>query len=307
MNKDRIKEKKLFKYFFLLAFVLFFSSCQESQFIINNIDEKEANEIIVYLATKGIDADKVASTAGTGPGGTVSNLWNISVDPNKAVQAMATLNRAGLPKRKGTTLLELFAKSTLMTTDREQAIRYQSGLEQELENTIRKIDGVLDVDVQISSLPDESIAGAGTETKKIKAAVYVKHQGILDNPNNHLETKIRRLLSGGVDGLDFENVSVISDKSLYNDLSILGDSELISSDKLEKDYVSIWSVIMTKKSSSRFRTIFFILIFIIIVFASAICFLIYKFYPLMQKMYLKQKLEKDESLTESSEENIEPK
>ena len=44
-----------------------------------------------------------------------------------------------------------------MSSDKEENIRYQAGLEEELKNIIRKIDGVLDADVQISFPSTEAL------------------------------------------------------------------------------------------------------------------------------------------------------
>ena len=287
MKKNNPPEKKhirLWNFLFLFSFLFLCLSCEENRAIVNKVDERDANEIVVYLATKGIEAQKIEAAATEGAGGAATTTYNILVDPHKEVEAMAILNEVGLPRRQGKTLLDLFEKSGLMTTDKQEKIRYQAGLEEELKNTIRKIDGVIDTEVQISYLPDDTAVTPGQEQKKIKASVYVKHQGVFDDPNNHLEVKIRRLLAGSIDGLDFENVAVISDRSRFTDLSVIRDATSISPEQLKKDYVSIWSIIMTRSSSLKFRMIFFILIFVIILFGGIIGFFIYKYYPTITKM-----------------------
>ena len=52
------------------------------------------------------------------------------------------------------------------------------------------------------------------------ASVYVKHRGILDNPNSLLVTKIKRLVSSAIPGLEIDNVSVVSDRALYADITL---------------------------------------------------------------------------------------
>jgi len=268
------------KYFLFLLFFLLMG-CGENKSIVNYIGEHEANEIIVYLASHGIEAQKikasVAERAGTGP----SNLWNITVDTDNELQAMALLNKQGLPRIKGTTLLQLFAKEGLMSSDKEEKIRYQAGVEEELKNIIRKIDGVLDADVQISFSTIEPLPGSAPQP--IKAAVYVKHQGVFDNPNNHLETKIKRLVSGSIENLNFDDVAIIADKSLMSTLQIRPKKSEIYTKAHGKEYVKIWSIIMTKASSAKFRMIFFVLIFLLIIFGGTSAWLLYKFFPLMQK------------------------
>ena len=254
--------------------------------IINDVDEREANEIVVFLASKGIAAQKTIS-ASAAPGGAAGpTLYSINVEEGKATQAMAILNQNGLPRKKGTTLLDLFAKAGLMTSDKEETIRYQAGLAEQLANMIRKIDGVIDADVQIS-FPAESTtpigpATAGAAPKKITAAVYVKHMGILDDPNSHLVTKIKRLVAGSITGLDINDVTVISDRSRFTDLTLAPTTEALEP-KAGQEYVSIWSIVMSKSSASRFRFIFFLLIICAIVFAGIIGWMIWKFYPILKR------------------------
>lgn len=265
--------------------VLFLFGCESNRSIVSNVEERDANEIVVFLASKGIDAQKVqaiSTTAGGGP----SNQFNIMVDADHNKEAMALLTRYGLPRRQGTNLLELFAKSGLMSTDREETIRYNAGLAEQLRNTIRKIDGVLDADVQISFPSTEILPGAPQQ--KTTAAVYVKHQGVLEDPNSHIETKIKRLLAGSVNGLEYDNVSVISDRSRFADISLDASQEAISGKNFQQTYVSIWSIVMTKGSLGRFRLVFFSLISLVLLLGGCLGWLVYKFYP---QIFLKKKSE----------------
>lgn len=272
-----------FAYFcFIIFSFLFLASCQENHSIVSNIDEKEANEIIVFLASEGIESQKIKSAAQEGAvGATSSAIWSIYVAPDKTIDAISLLNKQGYPRTKTTTLLKIFAKQGLMSTDKEESIRYQAGLEEELTGVIRKIEGILDASVQISFPQNEP--PPGSPPLKMKAAVYIKHQGVLDNPNNHLESKIKRLISSSVEGLALDDVTLISDKSEIATLRLRPDSDLIGAKARGKEYVSIWSIIMTKASAKRFRVIFFAFIALILVFGGLAGFLIYKLYPLIRQ------------------------
>ncbi len=273
--------KTIFR-FLSLAALAFLAGCASNESIVNNVQEREANEIVVFLASKGIEAQKVVTPTSAVGGATTNDMYSISVATDKSTDAMALLNRYGLPRRKGTTLLELFAPQGLMSSTREETIRYQAGLAEELRNTIRKIDGVIDADVQIS-FPDTSVTPLpGTPVPKITAAVFVKHQGILEDPNSHLEVKIKRLMAGSVNGLDYDNVSVISDRSRFADITLDQPGEMIGAKALQQTYVSIWGLVMTKSSLSRFRFIFFTFIFLLLLFSAALGWIIYKFYPQMR-------------------------
>lgn len=251
--------------------------------IINDINEREANEIVVFLASKGIASSKMAATS-SAPGGAAGGIrYSIAVESSKATEAMAFLNQNGLPRKKGTTLLDLFAASGLMSSDKQESIRYQAGLAEQIANMIRKIDGVIDADVQIS-FPTESstmsMPGTSAETKRITAAVYVKHQGVLDDPNSHLVLKIKRLVAGSVAGLDVNDVTVISDRSRFTDVQLTPSLEPL--DGKAREYVSIWSIILSKSSAGRFRTIFFFLVSAAVVLGLCLAWLFWKFYPMLR-------------------------
>jgi len=277
----------------LILSLLLLVGCETNMAIINDVDERDANEIVVFLASRGIPAEKIASTS-TAPGvGTSTPKYSISVPPGKATDAMAILNQNGLPRKQGTNLLELFAKAGLMSSEKEETIRYQVGLATQIANMILKIDGVIDADVQLS-FPDTSASTGfggvptGAPQQKITAAVYVKHQGILDDPNSHLITKIKRLVAGSVTGLDVNDVTVISDRSRFTDISLAPQAEPLETKA--KEYVSIWSIVMNKDSAGRFRMLFFLLTFCAILFALAIVWLIWKFYPILKGKGVKQLL-----------------
>jgi type III secretion protein J len=265
---------------------LFLTGCESNMVIITGVDEREANEIIVFLASKGIPSEKMNAVS-TAPGG-IDNTpkFSIAVKPSQTTEAMAVLNQNGLPRKQGTNLLDLFAKSGLMSSDKEETIRYQAGLASQIANTIRKIDGVIDADVQLSFPAAESAlsaagpASAGPQ-QKITAAVYVKHQGILDDPNSHLVTKIKRLVAGSVAGLDVNDVTVISDRSRFTDVTLTPSIEPL--EQKTREYVSIWSIVMNKSSAGRFRFLFFLLTVCAIFFALIMGWLIWKFYPILRR------------------------
>lgn len=265
-------------YCFILA--LLFTACGEYNSIVSNVDERQANIIVVFLESKGIHAMKVLSSSGSAIGGDANAApkYNIVVDEKQMISAMAILNQNGLPQRQGTSLLELFAKQGLMSTDKEETIRYQAGLAQQVTNTILMIDGVIDASIQLS-FPGEAAFGQTTQ-EKITAAVYVKHQGIFDDPNSHLEAKIKRLVSGSVNGLSIDDVTVVSDRSRFTDIS--PTPQVDSMVPTAKEYVKIWSIVMSKESAAKFRAVFFTILVIAMIIFLALGWLIWKVYPIIR-------------------------
>lgn len=264
----------------LLCLLLALTACSSDRTIVNGLDEKEANEILVFLSTRGIDATKIKSTEGGGGGGQKITLWDIVVSEDKVTEAMALLNQNGLPRRRGQNLLGLFANVGLVPSEMQDKIRYQAGLAEQIASTIRKIDGVLDAEVQIS-FPEEDPLNPGGEKKgKITASVYVKHSGVLDDPNSHLVTKIKRLVAASVTGLDFDNVTVIGDRARFNELP---SGILPSALEEEKQYVNVWSIIIAQDSLFRFRLIFFSFTFLLLLLILGLVWVLWKVYPLLKE------------------------
>lgn len=275
--------KVLFKLPFLALFALLplLSGCEKAKAIVGNINEREANIILVLLESKGIPATKEISTTGTEMGGGGAVTYQIVVPESHTIEAISYLNQNGFPRVQGTNLLDLFAKQGLMTSDREELIRYQAGLAQQLTNTILMIDGVIDASVQLSFPPEATTLAETAEKKKITAAVYVKHQGVIDDPNTHLENKIKRLISGSITGLDINDVTVVSDRSRFTDitLGVLGEPM----NAKPREYLSIWSIVMSKDSASRFRFLFFLITTLTILFGILAGWLLWKLYPTLRK------------------------
>lgn len=270
------------RYLFLFCVCLpLLTSCESRRIIVNALDEREANEILVFLSSKGVDAIKVqnAGAGGGGGGGGKLVLWDISVDETQALEAMSYLNQAGLPRRRSQNLLNIFTGAGLVPSEMEQKIRYQAGLAEQIASTIRKIDGILDTEVQIS-FPEEEPLNPTAKKQPITASVFVKHNGILEDPNSHLVTKIKRLVAAGVPGLDYDNVTVVGERARYHELQ---PDFALSSVEENKQYVTVWSLIIGKESLTRFRIVFFSFTILILLLALALIWLLWKIYPLLKE------------------------
>ncbi len=268
----------LFSFLFLSFCIPLLTSCSSQRVIVNGLEEREANEILVFLAENGIQATKVQQPSAGGGGAKIA-LYDVSVPEANATEAMALLNQAGLPRRKTQNLLNIFSGTGLVPSDLEQKIRYEAGLAEQIASTIRKIDGVLDADVQLSFPPEDPL-NPGHYKGKITASVFVKHNGILDDPNSHLITKIKRLVAASVTGLSYDDVTVIPVRAQVNESST---GIINNAPTEERQYVDVWSLIIAQESLFRFRIIFFsfvLLIFLLLILLVWIC---WKVSPLLNR------------------------
>lgn len=253
------------------CFLLLLTGCNHVTTIVNNVSERDANEIVVLLASHGIKAQKIAAPVATTGGAAAVANYDIAVPPAQLTTAISILNQAGFPRLKGTTLLDLFGSAGLVPSDLQDKIRFQEGLSEQLATTIRKMDGIVDANVQITFPQGEE----GSQPP-MTASVYIKHRGILDNPNSLLVTKIKRLVACALPGLSIENVCVIADRAVYTDLAANSACDQI------QGQVTIWGVTMAKKSAGHFRLIFYVFLVLLFVFIALCLWLIWKFHLLIQ-------------------------
>jgi len=267
---------------FLLAFALLATACSRHAEIVSGIDERQANNIISFLAEQGIPAEKTP-TAATGGGANQAPTWTISVPKDQATEALVILSRNGLPRRPVVNILDVFQKSGLVSSDTEELIRYQQALGEQIAGTIEQIDGILQAVVQISfPPPTQAITIGGDEPKiPVRASVYVKHQGVLDDPNSQLISKIQRLVAASVTDLDYRNVTVIPDRSRFSDISVDTAPGDLPDDA--RNYVVVWSMVVAKESVPRFRAIFFILCFLVLLLIAALVWVLWKLFPALQE------------------------
>jgi type III secretion protein J len=262
----------------LFIFLLIFTGCQSRTVIVNGLDEKEANEILVFLSSRGIKADKVASSAGAGAGVRKEVLWDIEVRSDQASEALSLLNQYGLPRKKGESLLGIFKQgSSLVPSAMQETVKYQQGLADQIANTLTKIDGILDAEVLIS-YPKENPLNPLAKKEPITAAVFIKHNGVLDDPNLHLESKIKRLVAASVTGLNYNNVTVVGTRARLSEYGLKGQRV-----GEEQPFVDIWSILIAKESLGVFRTLFFSFILLILLLLLLLIWVGWKIYPFLQE------------------------
>lgn len=297
-QSSRCIERAIPRQFFALLPLLFlccFTSCDNNKTIVHDLSEREANEILVFLESKGVVADKQkAETTGAGQG---EVKWDVVVASNRATLAMALLNEVGLPRKPGKSLLDIFEQSGLVPTEQQEQIKFRAGLEQEIANTIRKIDGVTDADVRLS-FPKEDPLNIGAPKGKVTASVYVKHSGILDDPNSHLISKIREFVASSVNGLNFDDVTVVPDRTRTTD--IFGG--LNKGSKGSQELLNVWTLTIAKESITRFRIIFFTFIIAITFLLCLSLFLFWKLLPILSQSGGISKLFSLKPLTHQGEE-----
>jgi type III secretion protein J len=168
--------------------------------ILHDLDEPQANEILVVLDEGGVAADK-RHDDGADAG------WTVSVAGADAARAQRVLADRQLPRARPPGFGDVFGKGSLVPTATEEHALYLHALAGELSRSVESIDGVVEARVHLG-LPQPDPLRPG-ERPPPRGAVLVKCRPAACDAVRELEAGIRALVSGAADGLDPSAVSVV--------------------------------------------------------------------------------------------------
>jgi type III secretion protein J len=163
--------------------------------------EEQANTMVVVLSQHGIEAEKVRD-----PGD--EDLWALVVPAEQRVRAWGVLTQQGLPRPAAAGFEEFYPTSGLIPTAQEERVMLQVATARELQTSLLKVQGVVDAHVHLVLPERPRVRPGGAEQPRPRASVLVQWSADREHPPMEVE-EIRRLISGGVDGLDPADVEVV--------------------------------------------------------------------------------------------------
>jgi type III secretion protein J len=160
----------------------------------SGLDETSANDIVAALSAQGMDARKEhQESAG----------WQVQVDEERLGAALAVLRAQGLPQARFASMGEMFQKQGLVSTPAEERMRYIYAVSQELSQTLRSIDGVVEARVHVVIPENDPLSD---KVRPSSAAVFIKHRPDVDL--RLLVPAVKELVAHSIEGLGYDQVSL---------------------------------------------------------------------------------------------------
>jgi type III secretion protein J len=162
----------------------------------SDLSELEANRLLVALDAAAISGTKVAQSGARG-------RYRVDVPSSASSRALAVIEAQRAPA-PAPGFEALYASSGLWTTPDQERARYAGAVAGELARSLERLEGVIDARVHLA-LPERPSA-LDERAAPVKASVLLRRARVAPPVD---EALVRTLVSGAVDGLQPERVSVV--------------------------------------------------------------------------------------------------
>lgn len=186
---------KIILNFLLIVFSLFFLSGCNDQVLVNNMTQRQCNEIISRLSDNGIAAKK----KDMGKAG-----HSVSVSSDEFTAAIAILEIYNLPSKDPIEIQQAFPDDSLIASPQAERARLLSMIEQRLEQSILIIPGVVSSKIHVSYSQQKTKWSSDQVQRVSSIIIYSGDEQISD-----LQNKIKLFLKNSFTDMDYDNVSVL--------------------------------------------------------------------------------------------------
>ncbi|OWY74557.1 type III secretion system inner membrane ring lipoprotein SctJ [Pantoea sp. AMG 501] len=186
---------KLFRCFWLLLCMVTLSACHEF-ILLNNLTQKQANQVLVILQQHNIAAQK---------SGTEKTGYSITAGQGESTAALSIINQYQLPWADDVQISQAFPEGALVASPNAEKARVISMQEQRLEQTLRVIVQVVNARVHISypSFNNEN----PKRNSDTHVSVLISYKGGVDDVI--FIPQVKSLIKNSIENLNYENISVV--------------------------------------------------------------------------------------------------
>jgi len=202
-------QKRVSQLLLLIIGSVLLSACNVELY--TDLSEKEGNEILSILLQHSITSSKETNIK--------KKRVTVFVEETELSEAVKVLNKYGLPRESFDSVGEVFKKDGMISSPLEERARYIYALSQEISETLSLLDGVISARVHIV-IPEPN-----PRLRVVKmpstASVFIKHNDMVQL--DVLNPQIKLLVSNSIEGLIYDNVSVV----LFPSYTVVVDLESI--------------------------------------------------------------------------------
>jgi type III secretion protein J len=177
-----------------LSCLLWLGGCKEPLY--SKLTETEANEVKASLLAVGVPSYKKINKDGS---------FLIEIESDQFDRAVRALRAVNLPNEAFSGLRETFKKQGIVASPTEERAKMMLATAQELERTIKQIDGVVTARVHVTQPPPNALAEKPAEPS---VAIMIKHRERLQL--DKMIPGIKVMAVNAVDGVKAEMVSVLA-------------------------------------------------------------------------------------------------
>lgn len=177
----------------LLLVVLLLVGCKENLY--NNLPEEEANQMLALLMLNNIHATKQVDKNGE---------VTLEVDKQQFINAVEILRQHGFPRRKRVNINDVFPSGQLVTSPEQEKAKMNYLKEQQLEQMLSDMDGVIESSVSIAA---DKADDTGKQETAPSAAVLIKY-----SPEINISVyrdQIKSLIHDSIPGISYDNISIM--------------------------------------------------------------------------------------------------
>jgi type III secretion protein J len=189
--------------------LLLTAACDGLKDVVNNLDEFEANEIMVVLEAKGIEATKIPQE-----GRVVT--YTVLVASSDYRDAMRILVANKLPRRRPTGLAEVYPAGGggLIPTKSEEKAKFLMALQGEIERKLQRLPGVTSAHVTVVHPDKDIVRDLDTPPPPATASVAIVFNAYDDRGTSLIsEADVQKLVAASVEDLKTQNVAVVMKKN----------------------------------------------------------------------------------------------
>jgi type III secretion protein J len=166
--------------------------------VASDLDEQDANQVVVGLRDANVGATKRADPKSEGK-------YVVDVAVSDISLALSALQNRGLPAPQTAGILDSLGENGLVASRANEKARLIVGTAGELERSLRSLEGVLSARVHLA-VPDNDPLLPEVTPKSASASVLLRHRGA--SPPI-AATEVQRLVAGAVADMSPEHVAVV--------------------------------------------------------------------------------------------------